>query len=484
MSELWTTPRIAAASFTTLTLLAWVYMMLNRNWPPLKTKSVPALGIMILSCYAYGLSAMMFVADPPLTTWCEVAGSLYVIGSLTVLGAVFLRVYRFYNILIKHNAKLTPFWKQLVLFTSVFLVFYNGPVWLAMLLVDYRIQVVGPGETCAGVTYGAFYEFDLSASSAAWVPVLDFYLSIRVILLVSGLLGVIGGLFYMTWKLRHVRSQFNEWRSSLFAIGVVMLAVIVDQLLLWDLMILSGLLAGCLMFWAWSWAPFYYLVTNNEEYLFKYTYGFRTMPTPQEVKARLDISLANPEVAKQFREFANRRHAIENLDFYEMVVELDETIGWFERQARVLSIMERFIQDGCPDPINISGRLRKEILEGNLNDYLLFEKAKIHILHIMENDLADEFRDTEGMKNLETAAQNEADEFAAVAAGGLLATGAEQSPAAKRSGSSVASKVKPPGIANAPLPPRPPASEAVTDDAPPVPDTPSGASLPGAADEE
>lgn len=210
-------------------------------------------------------------------------------------------------------------------------------------------------------------------------------------------------------RLKNVKSQFNEFNETIIAFGLSFSAFfpvalglsIIPQVLIY----FFGVQA---VFWSILGKPFYHLIQGDKEYLHKFTYGFDEMPSADMLTANLENQLAVPAVREQFRKFAGDRFAAENLDFYEACLERDKTIGWFERQALTMGIIDTFIVNGAPKEVNIPDRMKQNIFNGNVNDIVLFETAKREIMQLMTTNMGAEFANTKEMIGMkESAAEME-----------------------------------------------------------------------------
>lgn len=206
---------------------------------------------------------------------------------------------------------------------------------------------------------------------------------------------------YAILKLRTVRAQYREFHSTMTglliaAIGFIPMGFGLDRPYhsVFYMIIVNA------MFWSIMAEPFYHLIKGDLAYVMKFTNGFPTLPTSEQLNGTLEQQLTLPQVRKIFAVFAGNAKAKESLEFYEACLERQKLQGWFERQAKTMAIIERHINVGSPGEINISDQERTAIITGDINDFKLFEKAKKEVLHLMEGNLSYDFDGSQSMVEL------------------------------------------------------------------------------------
>lgn len=350
---------------------------------------------------------------------------IHVIGDLLELG-VFLfawvlavRVYRYNQVLVKYNTNMWPAERQLLIGISCTYLPYRLTAWFYTLFIsdDIRWFFVEDGQSCRGtVTMGD--------AVGAWGPIID---NLQTVTQAIGVLAFAWNGF----ALRKVRAQFNESNAVFIAVGLGVVSIARSALgflpwiqLPWDTFVSQT------AFWVFMWSPFVNVVRKDPQYLYKYTYGLNSLPTPELLKAKLEGQLENSNFRERFRAFAGKRFAVENLDFYDAVQAWELELGWFSRQAMALQIIDTYIRQGSPSEINIPGTVRDAILSSPVTNLDLFKAAKNIVIRLMENDLAPQFQETEEMQALAKDVDNQASELAAAAAAGLIKAPAAPAPPA------------------------------------------------------
>lgn len=384
---------------------------LSQLRPPFRTKSLALVGSSLIAGFVWTLSALYFLM-PEINNGCDWPLLMNRISSSMFFVALFVRFYRFERIFVRHTTDMRTPIAQIVIFMI--------PFFPAIIMDLARILF----------TQGTVIDWDpetkscLFAQEAGWEAAGG---ALDALYRQAFVIGILPWLIFYSWMvkilltLRKVRAQFNEFKGMMFTIiwSLVPFVPVFVPLPYLALGYVNGI-TTLVFFWFLTGGTLYHLLKGDESFVAKFTYGFSSMPTPAELKASLEDQLSLPEVRDRFRQFAGKRFAQENLDFYEACLVRDELSGWFERQAKTMGIIDTFIRPGSEQEVNISDKQRRAILEGDINSLHLFEAAKREILQVMETDLAPEFQETAEMRDLASKADKEAAELAALQASGFI----------------------------------------------------------------
>ncbi|CAM9864373.1 unnamed protein product [Ectocarpus sp. 6 AP-2014] len=159
---------------------------------------------------------------------------------------------------------------------------------------------------------------------------------------------------------------------------------------------------------------------GDEEYLWSFTKGFSELPSPAQLKASLAEQLSVEQLRIEFRGYMQTKVARELVDFYFESLDREEIHGFFGRQAVTMRIVARYIREGAPEQVNISGACREEILSTNVTAYDIFDRARAEVLALMEGDFKAGFVETEGFRRIAVASYLEDREKRLLQAGGFL----------------------------------------------------------------
>ncbi|CAM9276032.1 unnamed protein product, partial [Pylaiella littoralis] len=396
-----------------LSLLMCVHLLRWRKWPPYVTKNVSLVVITTVSgvlwTLAMALSCGFFRRrEGDLLAACDLERFLTWSTMCVHTVAFFIRVYRMWRILIKHDDKMWPTEYQIMFMSSISLV----PVvvtWIAPHtgFFDERTNL------CVTTT--------LSNSTVLVMDALGFL--------------AIGFLWFVCARqLKWVRRQFNEYetmkRTLLYMtitlasyVGVVLFLLDGKYVLQRRVAIFYPLMTTAILLWGSIREPFMNKMLGNNEYLLSYTKGFAELPSPAQLRASLAEQLSVDHLREEFRRYIKTKVAQELVDFYLDSLHREEVTGFFERQAVTMRIVEQYIREGAPDQVNISGECRDTVLATDVTAYDIFDEARAEVLLVMETNFQREFVTTEGFRRIQDASEEEQRELRLLRAGGMLPQG-------------------------------------------------------------
>ncbi|CAM9758034.1 unnamed protein product [Ascophyllum nodosum] len=421
---------LSSADYAVLTVVAFcqtvalamcVHLLWCRKWPPYITKSV---GLVVVStCSGVLWGATLFIhygyfrrEEEDILAECDF--ELFLTWSTLCVHVMtfFVRIYRLWKILIKHDDKMWRAEYQIILLSSVSLI----PVAAAWIMPE-------------------MVEFDEVTNSCSTTAVSD---AITLALDSWAFFGICFLWFVCARQLKSVRKQFNEYKSTkhtllyitlcLGSFVIIVIFLLADDFVLrrrvavlYPVMTTHGLLWGPIL------KPFIKMISKDREYLLSHTKGFETLPSPAQLKASLAEQLSVERLRSEFRRYIKTKVAQELVDFYLESLDREEVQDFFERQAVTMRIVDRYIREGAPDQVNISGECRDNILETDVTSFDIFEDARREVLHVMETNFKRDFTETEGFRRIVDATEREQQELRLLRERGMMpsTSSSEASPA-------------------------------------------------------
>ncbi|CAM9258383.1 unnamed protein product, partial [Scytosiphon promiscuus] len=401
------------ATFQVAALLICVHLLWCRKWPPYVTKNVNLVVIATLSGVLWTLAMAVscgFIEREAgdILAACDFERFLTwsMLGVHTV--AFFVRVYRMWRILIKHDDKMWRTEHQILLLSSLSLI----PV-----LSTWAVPDTGYFDEVANTCY--------STTTSSLVT-----LGMDVI----GFCGICFLWFVCVRQLKSVRKQFNEYETMkrtllyttvvLFSYAVVVVVFLGDDLTTQRrVAIFYPFLTTYNLLWGSIREPFMMKMLGDDEYLWSYTKGFSELPSPAQLKASLAEQLSVDQLRQEFRRYVKTRVAQELVDFYLDSLDREEFRCFWIRPAVTMRIVEQFIRDGAPDQVNISEECRDKILATDVTAYDIFDDARKEVLAVMETNFQRDFVTSEGYQRMLDAAEDEQRELRLLRAGGIMPLG-------------------------------------------------------------
>eukprot|EP00904_Undaria_pinnatifida_P012482 jgi/Undpi1/8364/HiC_scaffold_25.g10832.m1 len=397
-------------TFQVAALVVCGHLIWYRTWPPYVTKNVNLVVITILSGVLWtvtkAIEAGFFrrrVGD--ILAACDFERFL-AWSTLTVhVVAFFIRIYRMWRILIKHDGKMWRTEHQILTLSSICLI----PV-----VATWMLPRTG--------------FFDEVANSCATTKV-SMYPTLGMNAL--GLFGICFLWFVCVRQLKLVRKQFNEYETlkrTLLLITIALLSYAVAVVVLLGdrpviarrVSIFYPVLTTYILLWGSIREPFTKKLIGDEDYLLSFTMGFSELPSPAQLKASLAEQLSVDQLRTEFRSYIKTKVAQELVDFYLDSLDREEVKDFFERQAVTMRIVQRYIREGAPDQVNISEECREKVLATDVTAYDIFDGARSEVLDVMETNFQTDFVATEGFRRIADAAEQEQRELGLLRAGGML----------------------------------------------------------------
>ncbi|CAM9465258.1 unnamed protein product [Ectocarpus sp. 6 AP-2014] len=254
-----------------------------------------------------------------------------------------------------------------------------------------------------------------------------------------GMYGICYLWFVCIRRLKSVRKQFNEYQTmkrtllyltlALLSYALVVVVLLAGQhVTVRRVAIVYPVITTYILLWGSIREPFMKKILGDDEYLWSYTKGFSELPSPAQLKASLAEQLSVEQLRDEFRQYIKTKVAQELIDFYLDSLDREEVMGFFERQATTMRIVERYIREDAPDQVNISEECREKILATDVTAYDIFDEARAEVLVVMETNFQREFVTTEGFRRIADASEVEHREIRLLRAGGMLPS-ASPSPA-------------------------------------------------------
>eukprot|EP00903_Cladosiphon_okamuranus_P006660 g6502.t2 len=399
-------------TFQLVALVVCIHLVRWRKWPPYLTKNVD---VVIISTFAgilwTGTKAIEVgfvrrrVGD--ILAACDLERFL-AWSCLTVhVVAFFIRVYRMWRFLIKHDNKMWRTENQILFLSGVSLI----PV-VATWLVPGTAVFDEVSNSC-------------STNEASMYPTLGMN--------ALGLFGICYLWFVCIRKLKSVRKQFNEYQAmkhTLLCLTVTLVSYAVVVVVLLDgqfviirrVAIFYPVFTTYILLWGSIREPFTKKINGDEDYLWSFTKGFSELPSPAQ--ASLAEQLSVEQLRDEFRRYIKTKVAQELVDFYLDSLDREEVTGFFERQAVTMRIVEQYVREDAPEQVNISEECRERILATDVTAYDIFDEARVEVLAVLETNFQRDFVATEGFRRIADASEMEQREMKLLRAGGMLPSGA------------------------------------------------------------
>ncbi|CAN0273478.1 unnamed protein product, partial [Ectocarpus sp. 12 AP-2014] len=322
--------------------------------------------------------------------------------------AFFIRVYRMWRILIKHDDKMWHTGHQILFMSSLSLI----PV-VATWAVPHTGYFDEAANTCSTTTFSSIVVLGMDA---------------------LGFLAICYLWFVCARQLKWVRKQFNEYETmkrtllymtiTLASYGVIVVYLLADDLVLGRrVSVFYPLLTTYILLWGSIREPFMMKILGDDEYLWSYTKGFAQLPSPAQLKASLAEQLSVDQLRDEFRRYIKTKVAQELIDFYLDSLDREEVAGFFERQAATMRIVDQYIKEGARDQVNVSGACREKILATDVTAFDIFDEARAEVLAVMETNFRRDFVTTEGFRRILNASKQEQRELRLLRTGGMLPLG-------------------------------------------------------------
>eukprot|EP00903_Cladosiphon_okamuranus_P006656 g6499.t1 len=415
-------------------LLICVHLLRWRKWPPYVTKSPILVVIATVSGVLWWVSmaiASGFIEreEGDILAACDferfVSWSTLCVHTV----AFFIRVYRMWRILIKHDSNMWHTEFQVLFMSSVSLI----PV-IATWIAPHSGYFDENANTCSTNT--------LSAAVVLFMDLLGF-------------LAICFLWFVCARQLKSVRRQFNEYDTmkrtllymtiTLTSYAIVVVILLADDLVLQRrVAIFYPLLTTYILLWGSIREPFLMKMLGDDEYLLSYTKGFAELPSPAQLKATLAEQPTVDQLRDELRRYIKTKVAQELVNFYLDSLDREEVKGFFERQAVTMHIVEQYIREGAPDQVNISGECREKILATDVTAFNIFDEARKEVLTVMETNFRKDLVKTEGFLRILDASEEEQLELRLLRARGMLPAGSPSTP-----GAAAATSLAPPSTAPA-----------------------------------
>ncbi|CAM9705339.1 unnamed protein product [Ectocarpus fasciculatus] len=408
-------------TFQAFALGVCVHLFVWRKWPPYVTKNVEIVIIMTLAGFAWTFAGalengLIRRSEGDILAKCYLERFLAWSTLSIHVSAFGIRIYQMWKILVKHDDNMWPAKYQIMLLSSPSLV----PPLVALLV---------PGA----------HVFDETVNSCNTTS------TSRTVVLAMNAFGfcIICFLWFVCVRqLRRVRKQFNEYKEmtrTLLCLTLISFsyALVVVSFLDNSHHVLARRLA---IVFRWERSPGgdVHLVSlhlgqeklterplmkkwdGDEEYLWSYTKGFSELPSPAQLKASLAEQLSVEQLRIEFRGYMQSKVAQELVDFYLDSLDREEIHGFFGRQAVTMRIVARYIREGAPEQVNLSGACRQAILSTDVTAHDIFDRARAEVLALMEGTFKAEFVETEGFRRIADASELEDRENRLLRAGGVL----------------------------------------------------------------
>ncbi|CAM9247127.1 unnamed protein product [Ectocarpus sp. 4 AP-2014] len=395
-----------------------VHLLSWRNWPPYVTKNVDIVIVMTFGGFGWTIAGaldngLFQRSEGDILAKCYLERLLAWPALCTHMFAFFIRVYRMWRILVKHDENMWPAKYQIMLLSSISLT----PALVALLV---------PGAYVFDETVNLCTTTSTSRTVTLAMNAVGFYTICHL-------------WFVCTRQLKWVRKQFNEYETMkwtlscltllLFSYAVVVVVVLDGQhVFVRRVAIVYPALTTHTVLWGSIGEPVLKKWTRDEEYLWSFTKGFSDLPSPAQLKASLAEQLSVEQLRAEFRRYIETRVAQELVDFYLDSLDREEIKEYFARQAVTMRIVAQYIREGAPDQVNISGECREEILSTDVTAYDIFDRARAEVLTVMETNFQREFVETEGFRRIADASELEQRENRLLRAGGFLPPGTPPSP--------------------------------------------------------
>ncbi|CAM9480659.1 unnamed protein product, partial [Ascophyllum nodosum] len=386
-----------------------VHLLWWRRWPPYVTKNVNLVVISTISGVLWTFTMAItrgYVRrrTGDLLAVCDFEARFSFLSWSTLcvhLISFFIRVYRIWRILIKHDTNMY----QIILMTSLSLI----PVVSTWAIPCTRVfdEIA---NTCCITTTSSY--ITLSMNTLGFLVICFLW-------------------FVCARQLKGVRKQFNEYNSmkwTLFIITMVLISYpIIVIILLEDKITIQRrvalfypLITTHVMLWGIIQKPFIKKLLGDRDYLLSFTKGFSEMPSPAQLKASLAEQLSVEQLRIEFRCYIKTKVAQELVDFYIDSLDREEVQNFFVRQALTMSIVDKYIREDAPCQVNISEECREKVLGTDVTAYDIFDDARAEVLAVMETNFRREFVSTEGFRRIVDASEQEQHEIRLLRAGGML----------------------------------------------------------------
>ncbi|CAB1110198.1 unnamed protein product [Ectocarpus sp. CCAP 1310/34] len=388
------------ATFQTVALLVCAHLLRWRKWPPYVTKNVD---VVIIS--AARLPTRQPGRPGDILAACDFERFLSWSTLCVHTVAFFIRVYRMWRILIKHDDQMWHTGHQILFMSSLSLI----PV-VATWAVPHTGYFDEVANTCSTTTFSTIVVLGMDA---------------------LGFLAICYLWFVCARQLKWVRKQFNEYETmkrtllymtiTLASYGVIVVYLLADNLVLGRrVSVFYPLLTTYILLWGSIREPFMMKILGDDEYLWSYTKGFAQLPSPAQLKASLAEQLSVDQLRDEFRRYIKTKVAQELIDFYLDSLDREEVADFFERQAATMRIVDQYIKEGARDQVNVSGACREKILATDVTAFDIFDEARAEVLAVMETNFRRDFVTTEGFRRILNASKQEQRELRLLRAGGML----------------------------------------------------------------
>lgn len=347
--------------------------------PPLKTKFLGLLTPLVITPFI-SLPYLTATSGSPITPFtnnCQIINASLALG-LSFTPLVFaVRLRRLTQVYRNHTrgvpSALGLFMKMAVLFHSIM---FGTCVYLTL----SGVNTESAGGSCD-------VQAELLPSQLALLGRVGWVVSKY-----SGMMLSLVSLRYVSvlWKVRHC---CEEVRRSGVIVGLMISGMGIG--LIWPDVFVVGffgvVVVPLVSYGILMWSTLRYTIRNDEEYLHKYTYGFPTTPTPEQMWASRDTTLIEP--IKRFEETSmNPRHRDwETYTFPKECLDLDWVVDWYDRQAMARYLIEKYVLETAPRVMGISNATRQKILRStDLADPLLFAQARREMITILKITMKDD----------------------------------------------------------------------------------------------
>lgn len=361
--------------------------------PPLSVKHMNLMVCTLVGSFFWCFAPLHGLIDQRLWSSCTWDAALTLGGIAVTISSAAVRLYRLKRVLISHDVEMyTPTTQMMIVSLPLMTGFI--PVVLADVLNGGRVFDSSAGM-CPPVTLNP------PTDSPVWLAPI-FNPVLRLMMQMVPFCVVYVFMIVTTIQLRNVKSHFNEFRPMVVTLAVCIMAF-ATVLAGFSTASTSRIWANCVLiyFWALMAEPFYHLLKGDNAYAQQWTYGFDSLPTPDQLQKSLVNQLEDPSIWKMLHEFAGKRFSAELLEFYQAVNDRNVTVEWFTRQAKTMAIIDTFITVGSPKEVNIPGRIREEIFAGATNDPKLFDGATKEVLELMVTNLEEDFRTSDSFNALQ-----------------------------------------------------------------------------------
>ncbi|CAM9969419.1 unnamed protein product, partial [Ectocarpus sp. 8 AP-2014] len=262
------------ATFQAVALLVCAHLLWWRKWPPYVTKNVDVVIISTFSGVLWNVA--MIIASGyirreagDILAACDFERFLSWSTLCVHTVSFFIRVYRMWRILIKHDDKMWHTGHQILFMSSLSLI----PV-VATWAVPHTGYFDEAANTCSTTTFSAVVVLGMDA---------------------LGFLAICYLWFVCARQLKWVRKQFNEYEAmkrtllymtiTLASYGVIVVYLLADDLVLGRrVSIFYPLLTTYILLWGSIREPFMMKIVGDDEYLWSYTKGFAQLPSPAQVR--------------------------------------------------------------------------------------------------------------------------------------------------------------------------------------------------------